>query len=79
MRSWSKASELTSTIRTDFDNVRVIEVDEYVWFHTRRGDKHVTVINVSVTTIRDALTRHACSTWSKTASRQCSNSGCPAY
>jgi transposase len=32
--------------------VKVIGVDEYVWRHTRRGDKYVTVIN-DLTPIRD--------------------------
>jgi hypothetical protein len=27
-----------------FDGVKVVGVDEHVWRHTRRGDKHVTVI-----------------------------------
>ena len=35
-----------------FDGVRVIGVDEHVWRHTRRGDKHVTVI-IDLTGIRD--------------------------
>ena len=34
-----------------FDDVQVIGVDEHVWRHTRRGDKYVTVIDL--TPIRD--------------------------
>jgi len=36
------------------DGVRVLGVDEHVWRHTRRGDKHVTVIN-DLTGIRDGI------------------------
>lgn len=35
-----------------FDGVRVLDVDEHVWRHTRRGDKYVTVI-IDLTPIRD--------------------------
>ena len=35
-----------------FDDVTVIGVDEHVWRHTRRGDKHVTVI-IDLTPIRE--------------------------
>lgn len=35
-----------------FDGVRVIGVDEHVWRHTRKGDKHVTVI-IDLTAVRD--------------------------
>jgi len=35
-----------------FDGVQVIGVDEHVWWHTRRGDKYVTVI-IDLTPIRD--------------------------
>ena len=35
-----------------FDGVAVIGVDEHVWRHTRRGEKHVTVI-IDLTPIRD--------------------------
>jgi transposase len=34
-----------------FEGVRVIGVDEHVWRHTRRGDKHVTVI-IDLTAVR---------------------------
>jgi transposase len=34
------------------DGVRVIEVDEHLWRHTRRGDKYLTVI-IDLTPIRD--------------------------
>lgn len=34
-----------------FDGVRVLGVDEHVWRHTRKGDKHVTVI-IDLTPIR---------------------------
>lgn len=37
---------------TRLDGVRVIGVDEYVWSHTRRGSKYVTVI-LDLTPIRD--------------------------
>lgn len=36
-----------------FDAVKVISVDVHVWRHTRRGEKHVTVI-IDLTPIRDA-------------------------
>src|SRR6478609_5422448 len=35
-----------------FDGVKVIGVDEYVWRHTRRGNKYVTVI-IDLTPVRD--------------------------
>lgn len=35
-----------------FDGVTTIGVDEHVWRHTRRGDKHVTVI-IDLTAVRD--------------------------
>ena len=34
-----------------FDGVTAIGVDEHVWHHTRRGDKHVTVI-IDLTPVR---------------------------
>lgn len=35
-----------------FDGVAVVRVDEHVWRHTRRGDKHDTVV-IDLTPIRD--------------------------
>ncbi len=57
-----------------FDGVKVIGVDEYVWRHTRPGDKYVTVI-IDLTGVRDGTgparlpdlvegrSKHAFKTW----------------